>query len=43
MKRILSMLGGVLFVLWVLVPQVFFMLDEREQAIIRSLGLISAP
>ena len=38
MKRILSMLGGVLFVLWVLVPQAFFMLDEREQAIITQFG-----
>jgi modulator of FtsH protease HflC len=38
MKRILSMLGGVLFVLWILVPQVFFMLDEREQAIITQFG-----
>lgn len=38
MKRILSILGGVLFVLWVLVPQVFFMLDEREQAIITQFG-----
>lgn len=38
MKRILSMLGGVLFVLWVLVLQVFFMLDEREQAIITQFG-----
>jgi modulator of FtsH protease HflC len=26
------------FVLWVLVPQVFFMLDEREQAIITQFG-----
>jgi membrane protease subunit HflC len=38
MKRILSILGGVLFVLWVLVLQVFFMLDEREQAIITQFG-----
>jgi membrane protease subunit HflC len=38
MKRILSILGGVLFVLWVLVPQVFFVLDEREQAIITQFG-----
>jgi membrane protease subunit HflC len=38
MKRILIILGGVLFVLWVLVPQVFFMLDEREQAIITQFG-----
>jgi membrane protease subunit HflC len=38
MKRILSILGGILFVLWVLVPQVFFMLDEREQAIITQFG-----
>ena len=38
MKRILSILGGVLFVLWVLVPQVFFRLDEREQAIITQFG-----
>jgi len=38
MKRILSMLGGVLFVLWVLALQVFFMLDEREQAIITQFG-----
>jgi membrane protease subunit HflC len=38
MKRILSILGGVVFVLWVLVPQVFFMLDEREQAIITQFG-----
>jgi modulator of FtsH protease HflC len=38
MKRILSILGGVLFVLWVLVPQVFFLLDEREQAIITQFG-----
>ena len=38
MKRILSMLGGVLFVLWVLATQVFFMLDEREQAIITQFG-----
>ena len=38
MKRILSILGGVLFVLWVLVPQLFFLLDEREQAIITQFG-----
>jgi modulator of FtsH protease HflC len=38
MKRILSILGGVLFVLWVLVSQVFFLLDEREQAIITQFG-----
>lgn len=38
MKRILSILGGVLFVLWVLAPQAFFMLDEREQAIITQFG-----
>ena len=28
MKRVLVILGGVLFVLWVLLPQVFFILDE---------------
>jgi membrane protease subunit HflC len=38
MKRILISLGGVLLVLWVLLPQVCFMLDEREQAIITQFG-----
>jgi len=38
MKRFLSSIGGVLVVLWMLLPQVFFMLDEREQAIITQFG-----
>jgi membrane protease subunit HflC len=38
MKRILIILGGVLVVLWVLLPQAFFILDEREQAIITQFG-----
>ena len=38
MKRILSLLGGVVCVLGVLVPQMFFLLDEREQAIITQFG-----
>lgn len=38
MKRILVTLGGVVFVLGVLLPQVFFILDEREQAIITQFG-----
>jgi modulator of FtsH protease HflC len=38
MKRCLSSIGGVLVVLWILLPQVFFMLDEREQAIITQFG-----
>jgi membrane protease subunit HflC len=38
MRRILIRLGGALLVLWVLLTQVFFMLDEREQAIITQFG-----
>jgi membrane protease subunit HflC len=38
MRRILISLGGALLVLWVLLTQVFFMLDEREQAIITQFG-----
>jgi modulator of FtsH protease HflC len=38
MKRLLSILGGVVCVLWLLVPQAFFLLDEREQAIITQFG-----
>jgi membrane protease subunit HflC len=38
MRRILISLGGALFILWVLLPQVFFILDEREQAIITQFG-----
>jgi membrane protease subunit HflC len=38
MKRLLISLGGVLVVLLVLLPQVFFMLDEREQVVITQFG-----
>jgi membrane protease subunit HflC len=38
MRRILISLGGALLVLWVLLTQVFFILDEREQAIITQFG-----
>jgi modulator of FtsH protease HflC len=38
MRRILISLGGALLVLWVLLTQMFFMLDEREQAIITQFG-----
>jgi regulator of protease activity HflC (stomatin/prohibitin superfamily) len=38
MKRLLITLGGVLVALWILLPQVFFILDEREQAIITQFG-----
>jgi len=38
MKRLLLSLGGVLMVLGILLPQVVFVLDEREQAIITQFG-----
>jgi modulator of FtsH protease HflC len=38
MKRMLFGVIVVLVALWVLVPQVFFTIDEREQAIITQLG-----
>jgi membrane protease subunit HflC len=38
MKRIVFGVIGILVVLWVLLPQVLFIIDEREQVIITQFG-----
>jgi membrane protease subunit HflC len=38
MKRLFAMVIGVLVVLWIVLPQFVFIIDEREQAIVTQFG-----